>query len=87
MKVTITARHLKEGIRCAARRGPVALALAEATGGAVSVGISAYSINLGAKTPSRRYHMEAQAVRFIESFDCGRNPEPCTLELGMKEEP
>ncbi len=84
MKITIEPRHLTAGVRHNAYQCPVALALAEATGGPCSVGYSRY--NVGRNTNQwRTYRMTQRAAKFVKQFDRGLRVSPCTLELGRRQ--
>jgi len=87
MQVTITRRHITNGMPCHAEKCPIALALLEALGTSryVSVGTDSYAVSL-VDSGTHTYRLTKRAASFIGRFDRSRGAvRPCTMELGRME--
>lgn len=79
MKLTITAKHIKEGRKCKCRKCPLALALLDA---GFETALAAVDYLYATKNHHSYYFKHSQqSYDFMTSFDRGKVVFPQTLEL------
>lgn len=76
MKITVTEEHIRRGRRRACSACPLALAISEAVGMRMEVGVLSTWCD-----PAKLITLPEEAQEFIDRFDRGRKVHPFSFEL------
>ncbi len=88
MKITVTKRHIKKGLRGVPDRCPIALALKEKIHQKVTVGCREIYYRFQSK-PSNRFRsafLPLSAAQFVDDFDLDHKVKPFTFEVSFTSE-